>query len=141
LNPVYFRSSMLLPLFRVENHVYLSRGVPIAGATWQAVTRIVVRVGDLVQKTRDDQTQIGYSMVRRSGGRLIFFLSQLPAASTCLCCMSWVQSIVPNLKSLMARMRWCSRIRSPLVSSTVKNTDSMFFSSLSFLRGVALSDS
>jgi hypothetical protein len=87
LNPVYFRSSMLLPLFRVENHVYLSRGVPIAGATWQAVTRIVVRVGDLVQKTRDDQTQIGYSMVRRSGGRLIFFcLSFLLLRLACVAC-------------------------------------------------------
>jgi hypothetical protein len=38
----------LLPLFRVENHVYLSHGVQVEGAIWRAATRTVARVGDLL---------------------------------------------------------------------------------------------
>jgi hypothetical protein len=34
----------------------LSRGVQIAGAAWHAATRIVARVGDLVQRTVDGRT-------------------------------------------------------------------------------------
>jgi hypothetical protein len=45
-----------LSLFHVENHVFLSRGVQVSGATWRAATRIVVRVGDLVQRTEDGHT-------------------------------------------------------------------------------------
>jgi hypothetical protein len=33
----------------VENRVYLSHGVHVIGAAWQAATSIVVGVGDLVQ--------------------------------------------------------------------------------------------
>jgi hypothetical protein len=43
----------------------------VIGATWQAATRIVTGVGDLVQMTRDSQAQIGYSVVGRSGGRVM----------------------------------------------------------------------
>jgi hypothetical protein len=41
---------MVLPLslLRVENHVCLSRGVQVTGATRQAVTTIVAGVGDLL---------------------------------------------------------------------------------------------
>jgi hypothetical protein len=42
-----------LSLFRLENHVCLSRGVQVAGAAWCAATSIVARVGDLVQRTTD----------------------------------------------------------------------------------------
>jgi hypothetical protein len=52
----------------VENRVYLSRGVQVAGATWRATMRIVARVGDLVQRIRDGQTQVGYLVTGRSGG-------------------------------------------------------------------------
>jgi hypothetical protein len=38
----------LLLLFRLENHVCLSRGVQVVGAAWCAVMRIMVGVGDLV---------------------------------------------------------------------------------------------
>jgi hypothetical protein len=38
----------LLPLFRSENRVCLSRGVQVVGAAWRAATRIVAGVGDLV---------------------------------------------------------------------------------------------
>jgi hypothetical protein len=31
---------------RMENHVFLSRGVLVAGAIWWAATRIVAGVGD-----------------------------------------------------------------------------------------------
>jgi hypothetical protein len=34
----------------------LSRGVQVAGVAWRAATRIVTRVGDLMQRTRDDHT-------------------------------------------------------------------------------------
>jgi hypothetical protein len=43
----------------------LSRGVQVAGAAWHAATRIVVGVGDLVQRTRDGRTG------RVLGGRVI----------------------------------------------------------------------
>jgi hypothetical protein len=39
----------------MENHVCLSRGVQVAGATYWAPMRIVARVGDLVQRTEDGQ--------------------------------------------------------------------------------------
>jgi hypothetical protein len=59
-----------LPLYHVENRVCLSRGVQVPGAAWQAVMRIVTRVGDLVQRTGDGQAQVGYSVARRSRGRV-----------------------------------------------------------------------
>jgi hypothetical protein len=34
----------------------LSHGVQVIGAAWRAATRIVARVGDLVQRTRDSRT-------------------------------------------------------------------------------------
>jgi hypothetical protein len=34
----------------------LSRGVQVVGAAWRAATRIVVGVGDLVQRTEDGRT-------------------------------------------------------------------------------------
>jgi hypothetical protein len=43
----------LYPLFRVENHICLSHGVQVAGATWRATMEIVAGVRDLVQRTRD----------------------------------------------------------------------------------------
>jgi hypothetical protein len=47
---------LLLSLFRLENHVCLSHGVQVVGAAWRAATRIVVGVGDLVQRTGDGRT-------------------------------------------------------------------------------------
>jgi hypothetical protein len=61
----HFHGSTLLPLslVRVENHVCLFCGVQVVGATWQAATRIITGLGDLIQRTRDDQAQVGYSVV------------------------------------------------------------------------------
>jgi hypothetical protein len=42
----------------------------VTGATWGTATRIVPRVGDLVQRTGDGQAQIGYSVAERSGGQV-----------------------------------------------------------------------
>jgi hypothetical protein len=39
--------------------------------TWQAMMRIEAGVRDLVQRIGDDQTQVGYSVVGRSGCRVI----------------------------------------------------------------------
>jgi hypothetical protein len=63
---------MILPLslFRVENHVCLSRGVQVAGAAWRAAMRIMVGVGDLVQRTSDGQAQAGYSVAGWLRGRV-----------------------------------------------------------------------
>jgi hypothetical protein len=52
----------------VENSVCLSHGVQVTGAIWQAVTRIMVGVADLVQRTRDSQEHVRYSVVGRSSG-------------------------------------------------------------------------
>jgi hypothetical protein len=60
----------LLPLFRSENHVCLSRGVQVVGAAWRAATRTMVGVGDMVQRTGDGRTGrvLGGRAVERSGG-------------------------------------------------------------------------
>jgi hypothetical protein len=42
----------------------------VTDATWRATTRIVAGVGDLVQRIRDGQAQVGYSVVKQSGGRV-----------------------------------------------------------------------
>jgi hypothetical protein len=57
-------------LFRLENHVCLSRGVQVVGAAWRAVTRIMAGVGGLVQRTRDGRTGrvLGGRAIERSGG-------------------------------------------------------------------------
>jgi hypothetical protein len=66
----YFHFVFLLSLFRLENHVCLSRGVQVAGAAWRKATRIVAGVGDLVQRTGDGHTSrvLGGRAVERSGG-------------------------------------------------------------------------
>jgi hypothetical protein len=60
----------LLSLFHLENRVYLSRGVSVAGAAWRAATRTMAGVGDLVQRTGDGRTGwvLGGQAVERSGG-------------------------------------------------------------------------
>jgi hypothetical protein len=54
----------------VENRVCLSHGVQVTGAAWRATTRIMVRVGDLMQRIRDDHTDrvLGGQAIERSGG-------------------------------------------------------------------------
>jgi hypothetical protein len=71
-NPEQFRFVFLLSLFRLENHVCLSRGVQVAGAAWRAVARIVVGVEDLVQRIGDGRTGrvLGGRAVKMSGGAL-----------------------------------------------------------------------
>jgi hypothetical protein len=61
-----------LHLFHLENHVCLSHGTQVAGAAWGAATRIVVGVGDLVQRTGDGRTGwvLGGQVVKRSGGAM-----------------------------------------------------------------------
>jgi hypothetical protein len=70
LNLVQFCFVFLLPLFHLENHVCLSRGVQVAGVAGRAAMRTVVGVGDLVQRTRDGRTGrvLGGRVVERSGG-------------------------------------------------------------------------
>jgi hypothetical protein len=67
---VLFCFVFLLPLFRSENRVCLSRGVQVLGAAWHAATRTVVGVGDLVRRTGDGRTGrvLGGRAVERSGG-------------------------------------------------------------------------
>jgi hypothetical protein len=59
----------LLYLFHLENRVYLSHGVSVAGAAWRAATRTMAGVGDLVQRTGDGRTGwvLGGRAVERSG--------------------------------------------------------------------------
>jgi hypothetical protein len=58
-----------LSLFCLENRVCLSRDVQVEGAVWQAATRIVTGVGDLVLRIRDGCTGqvLGGRMIGRSG--------------------------------------------------------------------------
>jgi hypothetical protein len=39
----------------VENRIYLSHGVQVIGAAWQASIRIMAGVGDLVQRVGNGQ--------------------------------------------------------------------------------------
>jgi hypothetical protein len=69
LNPRHFYEIYLLSLYCVENYVFLSRGVQVTGAAWQAVTRIMARVEDLVQRIGNGHTGqvLGGRTIRRSG--------------------------------------------------------------------------
>jgi hypothetical protein len=53
----------------LENRVCLSHGVLVAGAAWCAAMRIVVGVGDLVQRTGEGRTGqvLGGRAIKRSG--------------------------------------------------------------------------
>jgi hypothetical protein len=63
---------VILPLsVHVENHICLSRDVLVISATRRIAMRIVAGVGDLVQRTRDGQAQVRYSIVGRSGGQVM----------------------------------------------------------------------
>jgi hypothetical protein len=48
----------------------LSRDVQVAGVAWRAVTRIMVGVGDLVQRSEDGHTGrvLSGRVIERSGG-------------------------------------------------------------------------
>jgi hypothetical protein len=59
-NPGHFRGSAII-LFFVWR---------IAGAIWRVVKRIVAGIGDLMQRTKDGQAQVGYSVIGRSGGQV-----------------------------------------------------------------------
>jgi hypothetical protein len=69
-NPGQFCFVFLLALFHLENHVCLSRGVQVVGAACRVATRIVVGVGDMVQRTGDGRTGrvLGSCAIERSGG-------------------------------------------------------------------------
>jgi hypothetical protein len=68
-NPKYF-DCFTLSMFRVENRVCLSHGVQVTGAACRTVMRIVLGVGDMVQRTGDGQAHVGYSMVGQSRGQV-----------------------------------------------------------------------
>jgi hypothetical protein len=61
----------------LENHVSLSRGVPVAGATWRTATMIVAGVVDLMQRTGDDRT------CQVLGGRTIGMLGDAMCSLYC----------------------------------------------------------
>jgi hypothetical protein len=58
-----------LPLFYLENRVYLFRDVQVAVAVWRAATR-TVEGGDLMQRTENGRTGqvLGGRAVERSSG-------------------------------------------------------------------------
>jgi hypothetical protein len=69
-NPGQFYFIFLVSLFHLENRVCLSHGVQVAGVAWRAAIRIVVGVGDLVERTGDGHTGrvLGGWTIERSGG-------------------------------------------------------------------------
>jgi hypothetical protein len=68
-NSGQFHFVFLLSLFRLENHVCLSRGVQVADVAWCAATRIVAGVENLMQRTGDGHTDrvLGGREIERSG--------------------------------------------------------------------------
>jgi hypothetical protein len=58
-----------LSLFRLKNRVCLCHGVQVTGAAWHIATRIVVVVGDLVQRIRNGRTGrvLSGRVIKRSG--------------------------------------------------------------------------
>jgi hypothetical protein len=54
----------------LENRICLFHGVQVTGAAWCAAMRIVVGVGDQVQRTGDGRTGqiLGGRVIERSGG-------------------------------------------------------------------------
>jgi hypothetical protein len=62
---------VVLPYYlrHVEKHVCLSHVVLVTVVAWWAAMRIQAAVGYLVQRTRDGQGQVGYSVAGRSRGR------------------------------------------------------------------------
>jgi hypothetical protein len=69
-NPGQFHFVFLLPLFRLQNRVCLSRGVQVAGAAWHVATRTVAGVGDPVQRTGDGRIgrEVGWHYVQSTPG-------------------------------------------------------------------------
>jgi hypothetical protein len=65
----HFGGSTTISLFHVENHVCLSRGVQVTGATWRAGTRIVARVGPDAEDWAWSSTGrvLGDQTIERSG--------------------------------------------------------------------------
>jgi hypothetical protein len=63
---------IILPLIFVslENRVCFSRAVQVAGVAWRVATRIMVGVGELMQRTGDGCTGriVGDRMIERSDG-------------------------------------------------------------------------
>jgi hypothetical protein len=59
---------LLLSFVSLENRICLSHGVQVIGATWCAVMKIMVGVGDLVQRTGDGRIGrvLGGRMIKRS---------------------------------------------------------------------------
>jgi hypothetical protein len=53
----------------VENYVCLSHDVQVAGEAWRVAMRIMIGVGDLVQRTEDGRTGqvLGGRTIGRSG--------------------------------------------------------------------------
>jgi hypothetical protein len=58
-----------LSLYRLENRVCLSHCVQVVGAAWRAAMKIMIGVGDLVQRTGDGHTGrvLGDRTIGRSG--------------------------------------------------------------------------
>jgi hypothetical protein len=90
--------------FHLENRGCLSRGVQVTGMAWQAATRIMTGVGDLVQRIGDGRTS-PYSVERivhiemRSAGFLIepqnqgrWFVSGLTSKSLGQLSLIWPQN-------------------------------------------------
>jgi hypothetical protein len=61
LNPGSFGGFTFI-FVHVENRTCFSCGVQLTGAAWCAATSIMAGVGDLVQRIKDGQAQVGYTV-------------------------------------------------------------------------------
>jgi hypothetical protein len=62
---------VVLPLLSFLDGESCFLGVQVMGVTWRAALMIMAGVGDLVQRTEDDQAQVRYSEARQLRGRVI----------------------------------------------------------------------
>jgi hypothetical protein len=94
-------------LFRLENHVCLSRGVQVSGAAWRAATRTVtgrsrVRVAPCAVCTCHVETRSANFLVepQNQGRRFVSGLASKPAATVFSCLASkLVATVSPGLAS------------------------------------------
>jgi hypothetical protein len=76
----------------------------VEGAAWQAATRIMAGVGDLVQRTGDGQAQVGHSVARWSRGGVM------------LCAVYTVHKEKRSVGFLVEPQNQCQRFVSGLAS-------------------------
>jgi hypothetical protein len=99
---------VVLPLsVHMENHVCLSHGVQVICAVWQAVTRIMAGVADLVHRIRDGEAQVGNSVAGRLRGRvMLYVVCTIHKETRSACFLVWPQNQCRQFLLVWPQNRW-----------------------------------